>query len=108
MSKHLKYSINSIPLFYIVGDCPTSIYKNCTAWTGGNDLDIEGQYVWDHSNTSFVFTNWYKFVPGRGDSRDCIDILKNGEWNDRPCSFLNDFICEKQVDQKNKPYDLNT
>ncbi|XP_052694133.1 lectin BRA-3-like [Crassostrea angulata] len=82
-------------MFLDKSDCPTSLYKNCTAWTGGNDLDIEGKYVWDNSNTSFVFTNWYKFVPSHGDIRDCIDILKNGEWNDRPCSHLNHFICEK-------------
>lgn len=95
MSKHLKMTKYSIPLLFFVGDCPTSLYKNCTAWTGGNDLDIEGKYVWDNSNTSFVFTNWYKFVPSNGDIRDCIDIFKNGEWNDRPCSHLNHFICEK-------------
>lgn len=95
MSKHLKWTNTLYHCYFIVGDCPTSLYKNCTAWTGGNDLDIEGKYVWDKSNTSFVFTNWYKFVPSNGDIRDCIDIFKNGEWNDRPCSHLNHFICEK-------------
>lgn len=85
---------------HIADDCPTGIFKHCTAWTGGNDLGIEGHYVWDHSNTSMVFTNWYEnepsiLTPSQGLTRDCIDILRNGEWNDRSCSFLSAFICEK-------------
>ncbi|XP_052695391.1 collectin-12-like [Crassostrea angulata] len=82
--------------FLLKEDCGY-IFKTCTAWTGLNDRHIEGHYVWDHSNTSMVFTNWYKFVPSKGDARDCVDILRNGEWNDRPCSFLNAFICEKSI-----------
>lgn len=27
--------------------------------------------------------------------RDCVDIFYNGQWNDRPCDFLANFICEK-------------
>lgn len=69
---------------------------------GGNDLNIEGQYVWDHSNTSVDFTNWRTSEPSLHDplealTRDCIDILGNGKWNDRPCSHRNQFICEKII-----------
>lgn len=80
----------------------SSIYKACTAWTGGNDLDIEGHYVWDYSNRSMVFTNWYKtepslYYPSNALPRDCIDMFRNGEWNDRPCSYGNQFICERII-----------
>ncbi|XP_052695644.1 low affinity immunoglobulin epsilon Fc receptor-like [Crassostrea angulata] len=73
---------------------------DCTAWTGLNDLDIEGQYRWDHSNTPLNFSNWYPGQPSleRPDQaldRDCIDMFRNGAWNDRFCSFLNLVICEK-------------
>lgn len=44
-----------------------SLYKNCIVWIGGNDLDIEGKYVWDNLNMFFVFINWYKFVFSYGD-----------------------------------------
>uniref|UniRef100_A0A8W8P0L5 C-type lectin domain-containing protein n=1 Tax=Magallana gigas TaxID=29159 RepID=A0A8W8P0L5_MAGGI len=76
--------------------CPSNIFGGCRAWTGLNDLNIEGQYVWDHSNTPMVFFTWYIFEPSLGDVRDCVDILRNGQWNDRPCSVLIPFICEKE------------
>nr|XP_022312741.1 low affinity immunoglobulin epsilon Fc receptor-like isoform X2 [Crassostrea virginica] len=73
---------------------------NCTAWTGLNDLDIEGAYVWDHSNAPLTFSNWMDgepslYSPDHALERDCIDILRGGVWNDRPCSYLNWVICEK-------------
>ena len=81
-------------------NCFSHTYEDCTAWTGLNDLDIEGTYVWDHSNASLTFTNWHGREPSpigldQAQTRDCIDILRGGGWNDRPCSYLNWFICEK-------------
>lgn len=26
---------------------------------GGNDLNVEGEYVWDYLNIIMVFINWY-------------------------------------------------
>ncbi|XP_078330829.1 perlucin-like protein [Crassostrea virginica] len=83
-------------------NCNAKIRRNCTAWTGLNDLDNEGTYVWDHSNASLTFTNWFDQEPSLDDPqlaqiRDCIDILRGGSWNDRRCSFLNWVICEKSV-----------
>ncbi|XP_052695309.1 collectin-12-like [Crassostrea angulata] len=86
--------------FLLKEDCSSDSLFTCTAWTGGNDLDNEGHYVWDHSNTSIVFTNWNTYEPSRLNlsfalTRDCIDMFRNGKWNDRPCSYGNQFICEK-------------
>lgn len=72
----------------------------CTAWTGCNDRDKEGQYRWDHSKTLLNFSNWLPgepslLSPSQALDRDCIDILRSGLWNDRPCSFLNSVVCEK-------------
>ncbi|XP_062574841.1 hepatic lectin-like [Saccostrea cucullata] len=80
--------------------CPTDIFADCTAWTGGNDLEVEGQYRWNNSNVTMTFTYWYYNEPSINDptqayTRDCIDLLKTAKWNDRPCSYLNSFICEK-------------
>lgn len=71
----------------------------CSAWTGLNDIDTEGRYVWDHSNAIALFTNWYPGEPRDIEdlTRDCIDMLRNGQWNDRPCSSLRSFICEKSI-----------
>lgn len=80
-------------------NCGSNPYV-CTAWTGGNDLDVEGQYRFDHSNTLLSYTNWHPnepslAVPNEALDRDCIDVLSNGQWNDRPCSFQTSVICEK-------------
>ena len=87
--------------FIISENCDLSVFSDCTAWTGLNDLDIEGRYIWDHSNASLTFTNWHPKEPSLSKpeqalSRDCIDILRGGVWNDRPCTHLNWVICEKQ------------
>ncbi|XP_052692921.1 perlucin-like protein [Crassostrea angulata] len=72
---------------------------DCSSWTGGNDIDTEGQFVWGHSITPFTFTNWEPYNPDdiyyQIKIRDCVDIFYDGQWNDRPCDFLANFICEK-------------
>ncbi|XP_061176187.1 low affinity immunoglobulin epsilon Fc receptor-like [Saccostrea echinata] len=85
--------------FLLKDTCPSFIFDTSVAWTGGNDLVIEGQYQWNDSPLAMNFSNWFPGEPSAGDpvkaiSKDCIDLLKNGEWNDRPCSFLNPFIYE--------------
>lgn len=86
--------------FLISDSCSSLLLRMCTAWTGGNDIETEGQFVWDQSNTTISFSNWspnnpsIKY-PNKAPTRDCIDIYRNGEWNDRQCSHLNPFICEK-------------
>ncbi|XP_052695029.1 CD209 antigen-like [Crassostrea angulata] len=63
---------------FLLNDGCSNLYRPCTAWTGLNDRHLEGQYVWDHSNTSMAFINWYEYYPSRVDQRDCVDILWNG------------------------------
>uniref|UniRef100_A0A8W8NW69 C-type lectin domain-containing protein n=1 Tax=Magallana gigas TaxID=29159 RepID=A0A8W8NW69_MAGGI len=81
-------------------NCGTETDYKCSSWTGGNDIDMEGGYVWDHSYTDLNFTNWSPQEPSEVNpdsalSRDCIDIKRSGFWVDRPCSTLNSFVCEK-------------
>nr|XP_034315160.1 neurocan core protein isoform X2 [Crassostrea gigas] len=86
-------------------NCRSDPFFDCTAWTGGNDLDTEGQYKWDHSNTLMSFTNWHYHEPSLGNpnqalNKDCIDMLRDGVWNDRPCSYSNSVICEKSFNKE--------
>ncbi|XP_052694053.1 lectin BRA-3-like [Crassostrea angulata] len=88
--------------FIMKESCPPNVYTTCSAWTGGNDLDSEGQYVWDHSNTTIGFSYWQPTEPSLGAPdkaavRDCIDVFRNGKWNDRVCTHLKPFICEKNA-----------
>lgn len=75
-----------------ISDSCTSyfLYQACTAWTGGNDMHTEGQFVWDHWNTTIGFSNWSpnnpsKKFPNQAQTHDCIDLYRDGTWNDRPC-----------------------
>ncbi|XP_048751418.2 macrophage mannose receptor 1-like [Ostrea edulis] len=84
--------------FLVKSSCSTNLFEKCTAWTGGNDVDVEGRYRWSYSNLSITFTAWKEGEPSVGlptiaEERDCIDLLRTGEWNDRPCSYINSFIC---------------
>lgn len=93
-SKGIDYKISD--------SCLPNVYTTCSAWTGGNDLDSEGQYVWDHSNTTIGFSYWQPTEPSLGAPdkaavRDCIDVLRNGKWNDRVCTHLKPFICERNA-----------
>lgn len=89
----------------ISDNCPPNVYATCSAWTGGNDIDTEGQYVWDHSNTTIGFSYWHPTEPSVGApdkaaTRDCIDVFRNGKWNDRVCTHYKPFICEKTLNDQ--------
>lgn len=89
----------NIKHFSFSDSCSSFALRICSAWTGGNDIDTEGQFVWDHSNTTIGFYNWSPNNPTKLylNIQDCIDIYRNGEWNDRHCSHFNPFICEKNI-----------
>jgi hypothetical protein len=86
------------------GICPNNYGPNCTAWTGGNDIEVEGQYRWSFSNVTLNFTSWRPnqpsvISPRRALPENCIDLTKNGGWNDKVCSYLSSFICEMTIGQ---------
>lgn len=45
----------NIKHFSISDSCYSFALRICSAWTCGNDIDTEGQFVWDHSNTTIGF-----------------------------------------------------
>lgn len=97
-----KRMIQNIFFIYPSVTCGADEFFSCTSWIGGNDMNVEGSYVWDHSNTSLVYTNWHPqepslLHPSDASTRDCIDLLRSGRWNDRPCLYSNTFICEKTI-----------
>jgi hypothetical protein len=82
---------------YIPGTCLTSYEFDCMAWAGGNDVDLEGSYRWQHSNLMMNFTNWRSGEPSgmsQGIEEDCLMIMRNGLWNDGYCDYKAAFICE--------------
>ena len=98
----LSFILNIIIILWhqLSVNCRPDIFFDCTAWTGLNDLGIEGTYVWDDSNEPLTYSNWHYHEPSllsksEALTKDCIDMLRGGVWNDRPCSYLNWVICEK-------------
>ncbi|XP_056003535.1 perlucin-like protein [Ostrea edulis] len=68
--------------FIFKDTCSQSDYFHCTAWTGGNDILMEGNYGWHHSNSSTAFINWHVEQPsGRHDGReeDCVEMMSDDE-----------------------------
>ncbi|KAL4240561.1 mannose binding [Mactra antiquata] len=72
-------------------------------WTGGNDLDFEGQWVWEYpAQTSMTFTDWYPGEPNNiwYDKRaeDCVVLWGHAnygyQWNDQPCDIEDYFVCK--------------
>lgn len=59
-------------------------------FSGGNDLAVEGTFVWDHGEP-FVYTNWELNEPSNGAGtyeEDCLVIAASRPakgWDDRPC-----------------------
>lgn len=64
-------------------------------WIGGNDRKQEGTWRW--ADGSFVgYTNWRKGEPNNsGNNEDCVQLSKDGRWNDNGCSKKYRFACEK-------------
>jgi hypothetical protein len=69
-------------------------------WTSGNDISIEGKWIWESTgvNLSPGYTNWSDGNPDNYKEEDCLGTgwVENGRpgWNDFPCGSGYDAICE--------------
>ncbi|XP_019637235.1 PREDICTED: uncharacterized protein LOC109479686 [Branchiostoma belcheri] len=80
-------------------------------WIGLNDVREEGSFVWsDEAKSPAVYTNWHPDQPDNGGGEDCVEMTKNQDWNDLPCSSKLNFICEKEKTQLTCPplYGVNS
>jgi hypothetical protein len=77
-------------------------YGAMDAWTGLNDRDTEGTFVWSNG-APVTYTGWGGGQPDSGgpiddaDDEDCVELHSNddGEWNDLRCAtgYLG-YVCE--------------
>ncbi|KAF4521518.1 hypothetical protein B566_EDAN012207 [Ephemera danica] len=72
-------------------------------WTSGNDVSLEGSFVWASTGRPFVFTDWHNGQPDDG-GRDGEDLV--GLWHSEGSLHWNDFgtdaaslyaLCEEEV-----------
>lgn len=96
MQQHLIGGLLTLPkvtfsLIYIDADKTAADY-----WTGGNDIESEGNFKWIGSEQPFTYTNWMTGQPDPAE-QDCVEIrgVSNFKWHDETCNHSHLFICEK-------------
>ena len=62
-------------------------------WIGGNDVEQEGNFVWESGET-FSYTNWDAGEPNNKGNQDFIRMYTNGLWDDCEEDSHYAFICE--------------
>lgn len=69
-------------------------------WIAGNDLATEGRYNWFTSGEIFQYTNWGPNEPNNNGNESCVEIngFRGKKWNDRICTHLNFYLCEKSFE----------
>nr|XP_039251073.1 neurocan core protein-like [Styela clava] len=69
-------------------------------WIGLNDLQREGNFIWaDGVVSTKANTDWYTNQPDNYSNEDCGHFSPGYGWklNDAPCSYLMNYLCEKQI-----------
>ena len=67
-------------------------------WIGVNDIDIEGDWVWESDKSKLLFSDWHDGEPNNYKNGDCCQIKWHNllyRWNDEPCHSSCLYICEK-------------
>jgi hypothetical protein len=67
------------------------------AWIGLNDVATEGTMLWEDGGAPDPYTHWATLQPDDFDgTEDCVELLADGRgWNDRPCTDLRVYVCER-------------
>jgi len=56
------------------------------AWLGANDIQSEGNFVWESSGAPLTFFNWAINEPNNAAGDEgCMHFYGNGLWNDYNC-----------------------
>merc|ERR1712126_221838 len=69
-------------------------------WVGGNDIAIEGQWKWLHSDVNITETFWTDGHPVTDNYINCLEFNPSNypdSWFDMDCDNLRPFICQKPL-----------
>jgi hypothetical protein len=67
-------------------------------WLGSSDNAMEGHFVWKYSKIKMTYSNWLNGTPNnQHGNENCVQMLKDGLWNDLPCDEYQEVVCEKIV-----------
>ncbi|KAJ8722596.1 hypothetical protein PYW07_003776 [Mythimna separata] len=65
---------------------------------GLHDIETEGIFeTIDGKLISEVYNNWLQGEPNNSGDEDCVDMFRNGDLNDWPCTYGSAFICKKSL-----------
>ena len=64
-------------------------------WIGLNNNNTQGAWRWSEDSSNVSFCNWNKDEPN-GNS-DCVEMTKDGRWNDKSCNTKRPFICHGEL-----------
>ncbi|XP_060591267.1 CD209 antigen-like protein C isoform X3 [Ruditapes philippinarum] len=76
-------------------------------WTSGNDLAVEGTWVWGYpEGIPMTTTDWFPGEPNNswynGREEDCVALWGHDshdyQWNDQPCDNQDFYICKAADD----------
>ncbi|XP_033624617.1 macrophage mannose receptor 1-like [Asterias rubens] len=69
-------------------------------YIGLHDLSTESKFTWVNGEELKPQNspNWLPGEPNNSGNEDCVEIMYNGKWNDVPCSFTQNFICQRPND----------
>jgi hypothetical protein len=72
-------------------------HLTANAWIGLSDREAEGVMRWDDGAPLTDYANWAAQQPDDfAGNEDCIETLPGGGgWNDRPCTDLRAYVCER-------------
>ncbi|XP_060559415.1 lectin-like [Ruditapes philippinarum] len=71
-------------------------------WMDGDDLKVEGSFVWANTGEEFEITDWGPNEPNQnGGNEHCLTFFAhyNFQWNDEHCDSTFGFLCEKESSQ---------
>ena len=71
-------------------------------WIGGNDMAVDGQFVWTNGEP-WIYVNgqlpWNDPIgpaePNGGTNENCVEIYKSGRLNDESCNNSQNWLCER-------------
>lgn len=65
-------------------------------WTGANDLQVEGEWVWLSTGEPVTMDFWAAGEPNGVSNENCMEIV-SGQYNDDRCDKPQRYICEISV-----------
>ncbi len=82
-------------------------------YIGAHDRDIEGNWQWGDNGDQFwsgrsngyavndLYNNWSSYEPNDSGGEDCVEMYPSGRWNDIPCNYARDYVCETPLFKPN-------